>query len=280
MHSHDLSHHTTMQYQVAMAKHDSTSLGSTLSHENATAVLSKYLKWYGYTTAVACPDAYYLDQSPTPSPTTWQPSNRPTSRPTAAPTLVHTAMVAALQEVNGMSLQQGNDPDFLRWFANYTAGKAGISMADVNVTGAYPASLFMSKGQYTSMHDPSRGYGAPEDQTVLQYTVSSTALSEATLVARLNRAILANETTVALKEYGYTGAVDLYRIMVIKLSPTHAPTAQPVVNVPTPAPTMVPLSNGATIGIAVGATAGVVMALYAGYYSYVHFCLRKSITAV
>ena len=74
--------------------------------------------------------------------------------------------------------------------------------------------------------------------------------------------------------------MDLYKIMVIKLSPTHEPTSQPAMHVPTPAPTLVPLSDMATVGIAVGSTAGVVLALYAGYYSYVHFCLRKSITAV
>ena len=150
---------------------------------------------YGFTTAVACPEPYYTDISPTPSPTTIQPSHRPSSRPTSKPTYLHTAMLGALQEINGLSLAQASKDGFKDWFANYTATKAGVDLTDVNVTGVFPASAFMAKGIYHSVHDPSIGYGDPGDQTVVQYSVRSTQISEADLLMRLNGAILSNETT-------------------------------------------------------------------------------------
>lgn len=271
----------TTQYQVAVAKHDSSTLGSTLSHENATEVLTKYLQWYGFLTAVACPDPYIEDESPTPSPTTMQPSVRPSTVPTARPTVQHLALLSALQEINGLTLKEANNEVFQTWFQNYTAFKAGVPAIDVNVTGAFPASVFINKTMYVSTHDPARGFGAPEEQTVIQYSVQSSTISEADLLYRLNRAILTNETTAALAEGGYPSVQDIYRIQVVVLSPTAYPTAAPV---PTNAPTLIPppgpLSDAAVAGIAVGAVAGVVALLSLGYYSYVHLFLRKAITAV
>ena len=69
----------------------------------------------------------------------------------------------------------------------------------------------------------------------------------------------------------------MYRIQIIKLSPTQRPTVQPTRYV---IPIVEPLDTGAIVGIAVGVTAGLVATAAVGYYTYVHQCLRKSITSV
>ena len=107
-------------------------------------------------------------------------------------------MLGALQEINGLSLAQASKEGFKVWFANYTAMKAGVDVPDVNITGVFPASVFMSKGLYQSTHDASIGYGDPGDQTVVQYSVKSSQIAESDLLMRLNGAILSNETTAGM----------------------------------------------------------------------------------
>ena len=109
------------------------------------------------------------------------------------------SILGALQEINGLSLAQASKESFKLWFANYTAIKAGVDIPDVNVTGVFPASVFMDKDLYQSTHDPSIGYGDPGDQTVVQYSVKSTQISEPNLLLRLNTAILTNETTAGTR---------------------------------------------------------------------------------
>jgi hypothetical protein len=253
-------------YEVRMSRKSSTELQETLTHPNATAVITRYLQWYGFLDAQACVnDVYAIDLSPTYSPTTMQPSSRPSARPTSKPTTYVNHMLSALQQINGLSLEDGNSGDFKKFFAEYTAKTAGVPIENVNVSKVFPASDYFSS---------TRGgvKGATGDLTIVQYTVQSNTLSEEELTMNLNNAVLTNTTTAALEDAGYGGTQSLYRIQVIMLTPTATPT---------PAPTEIGAHQFTTAeqaGIAVGAVVFLVGGAMFTYYLYVQCCLVTKIT--